>query len=185
MSRALVLVAEGSEETEVIITANVLRRAGVKTVLAGLLGPEIVAGARGLKLVPDVALADAQGPWDAIVLPGGMAGAEAFAASPAVGQLLRDAETQGIVVAAVCAAPIALVAHGVFAGRTLTSYPSVRERVEAHGTWIAADAVEHEGLITGSGPGTCFEFALTLVESLRGSDVADSVRADLLIEPQE
>jgi len=62
--------------------------------------------------------------FDAVVLPGGGPGAKALAANAAVGKLLRAQEKSGRVVAAICAAPTALKAHGVAKGRKITSYPS-------------------------------------------------------------
>lgn len=43
--------------------------------------------------------------------------------------------------------------------------------------------VERDGLIlTSRGPGTSFEFALAIVEALSGKDVADQVKAPLVLE---
>jgi protein DJ-1 len=54
--RALVLLADGAEEMETVIPVDVLRRAGIHVVLAGLAGAGPVTCSRGVHLVPDVAL---------------------------------------------------------------------------------------------------------------------------------
>lgn len=43
--------------------------------------------------------------------------------------------------------------------------------------------MERDGLIlTSRGPGTSFEFALAIVEALRGKEVADEVKAPLVLK---
>lgn len=44
-----------------------------------------------------------KGPYDVIVLPGGLGGAKAMAESKIVGELLQDQEKNGRLVAAICA----------------------------------------------------------------------------------
>lgn len=113
----------------------------MKVTLAGLEGGDAVTCSRGVNLVPDATLEDAlvgAKVYDVVVLPGGGPGAAALAASkqvptapatpdsPKVGELLKQQELEERLVAAVCAAPTALLAHGVFTGRRLTSYPAFR-----------------------------------------------------------
>lgn len=184
MARALVIFAQGSEEMETTITVDVLRRGGVEVVLAGLDGPGPVQCSRGVRIVPDAALSDVEGPFDVIVLPGGNEGARRLSESPAVGELLRAQEAAGRAAAAICAAPIALVKHGVYAGRKLTSYPSVHDVVGAHGELAAEPVVDDRNLVTSQGPGTTFAFALSLVERLAGEETADGVRKGMLLPPR-
>ena len=166
--RALIIVAEEAEEMEVVITVDVLRRAGVEVHVAGLDGPGVVTCSRGVKLEPDVALAEARGPYDVVILPGGLGGVRRLSASAAVGALLREREAAGDKVAAICAAPATLVEHGVFRGRRMTSHPSVKAAVEAHATRLDDRVVVDGSLVTSQGPGSAFEFALELARELAG-----------------
>ncbi|MCB9636532.1 MAG: DJ-1/PfpI family protein, partial [Sandaracinus sp.] len=95
MPTALVLLAEGAEEMEVVILVDVLRRGGIEVTLAGLDGPEPVRCSRGVLLTPDVGLADAPADPDVLVLPGGAGGAERLAASEEVGTRLRARQETG------------------------------------------------------------------------------------------
>jgi protein DJ-1 len=181
---------------EATIAVDVLRRAEVEVVLAGLDGPDPVRCSRGVRIVPDAALADVvrdsafAGPsgvghepaFDALVLPGGKGGAERLAGSPVVGRLLRDQAEAGRIVAAICAAPIALAAHGVFAGRRMTCHPSVNDIVGAHGRLAEGPVVEDRELLTSQGPGTAFAFALALVGRLCGAETAARVRAPMMLQ---
>ena len=55
-TKALVFLATGAEEMETVITVDVLRRAGINVVLAGVNGLEPVVCSRNVKIVPDVQL---------------------------------------------------------------------------------------------------------------------------------
>ena len=77
---ALVLLAEGAEEMETVITVDVLRRAEIDVTVAGLTGPDTVKCSRGVFVKPDVALSEAASKqYDIIILPGGLKGAQAIA----------------------------------------------------------------------------------------------------------
>ena len=76
--RAIVAVADGSNETEAITVLDVLRRAGVEVVCAKVGGDGLeVEMARGVRVLADKHLDDSLA--DMIVLPGGLKGAENFA----------------------------------------------------------------------------------------------------------
>lgn len=178
---ALVMLAAGAEEMEVSIVVDVLRRSGIKVTVAGLAGSGVVVCSRGLKLVPDVALGDVAGTFDVVVLPGGAQGAENLAGSPLVGRHLKNQWQRGRLVAAICAAPLALARHEIGLGDTITCHPSVSSFLQ--GAYVLSDArvVESGALVTSQGPGTSFEFALTLVRRLRGPEVERQVAGALIL----
>ncbi len=183
--RALVILAEGAEEIEVVVPVDVLRRAGVEVTLAGLDGPGVVTCSRGIRIAPDGAMSEAVGPFDLVVLPGGRGGAERLAASEAVGVLVRARDKSGDLVAAICAAPFALAEHGAFAGRTMTAHPSVHEIVSAHATLTLGTVVVDGNLVTSPGPGASFDFALALVEMLVGPERAAEVSTPMMLPERD
>ncbi|PAV59709.1 hypothetical protein WR25_20800 isoform B [Diploscapter pachys] len=130
---ALLIATDGSEEMEVVITADVLVRGGVKVTIAGLNGTQPFKCARGTKIVPDAAFEDAKtGSYDVVILPGGQPGSNTLAAHEGVGFLLREQHEKGKLVAAICAAPIALKSHKIPAD-LVTSHPSVQKQLEEAG----------------------------------------------------
>lgn len=182
MARALVLLAPGCEEMEAVIVIDVLRRAGVEVVAAGLAAEPIVAS-RGVKIVPDVALAAVSDElFDAIVLPGGAPGARALGADERVLDRLRAHHSAGRVCAAICAAPTVLARAGIVGGRRITSHPAVVAELRAAGF----DVSEHEAVvvdgnvITSRAPGTAFEFAYALVERLVGAGKVAELESGIL-----
>lgn len=180
------LLAPGAEEMETTIIVDVLRRAELEVVLAGVDGDGPVRCSRGVRIVPDVSLdsvaaAAERGEFDAIVLPGGAGGADLLAASEVVGRVLRRQWQEGRLIGAICAAPLALATHQIAKGTDITSFPGVRPRLSGDYSWHDQRVVESGSLITSQGPGTTFEFALALVEHLLGKDVAERVRGPLLL----
>ncbi len=182
--KALVLLATGSEEMEAVISIDVLRRAGIEVTVAGVDGAEPVRCSRGVVIAPDVALSEVDGVYDVLVLPGGAEGAKRLAESAQVGDLLRDHELGGRMVAAICAAPIALQAHGVFEGRKLTSHPSVKPLLESWGDYTEHPVEADGNLITSRGPGTAFPFALRIVGALTDAERMVEVRAPMMFPVQ-
>jgi len=182
--RALVVISNGSEEIESVTPIDVLRRANVEVTVAGLQSKENVICSRNVILGPEVSFAEAltKGTYDAIILPGGLGGAKCFSESKELGDFLKEQEKSGRLVAAICAAPTALKAHGIGNGKSITSYPSVKDQMTDGGNYIySEDRVVIDGnLITSRGPGTAMEFSLALVEYLVGKEKSEEVAKGLL-----
>ncbi|XP_075929023.1 Parkinson disease protein 7 [Petromyzon marinus] len=184
--RALVILAKGAEEMETVIPTDVLRRAGIKVTLAGLAGPEPVQCSRDVVICPDTSLekAMAEGPYDVVVLPGGNLGAQNLAESAAVKLVLQAQMDRKGLIAAICAGPTALKAHGIAFGSKVTTHPLAKDKMMEGGHYVYSEArVERDGnVITSRGPGTSFEFALFIVEALLSADAASAVKAPLVLK---
>lgn len=184
MPSALVILAEGAEEMETVISADVMRRGEVNVTIAGLTGDGPVTCSRNVVIKPDTSLDKvASQEFDIIVCPGGAKGAESLAGSKQVGEILKKQESRGALIACVCAAPIALASHGIAKGKKLTSHPSVQQKLKDAGYTYVEDRVAVDGkLITSRGPGTCFEFGLAIVEALQGKEKSDALVAPMLVK---
>ncbi|WP_336194249.1 protein deglycase YajL [Providencia stuartii] len=184
----LICIANGSEEIETVTTADLLVRAGVTVTLASVTddGSVTITASRGIKLIADTPLIKvADDPFDAIVLPGGMGGAETFRDSPLVVEKVRRMHLDGKIVAAICAAPaMVLEYHQLFPIGNITGYPSTREQIAAN-KWVDKRVYfdERVNLLTSQGPATTFDFALKLIELLVGRDTAANVASQLVLPP--
>jgi 4-methyl-5(b-hydroxyethyl)-thiazole monophosphate biosynthesis len=181
MPRVLVPLAQGCEELEAVTIIDLLRRAGIEVVSAGLAeGP--VRASRGTVLVPDATLDSvAADDFDMIVLPGGLPGADYLDADPRIRTLLKRTAERGHYTAAICAAPKVLASAGLLDGRQATAYPGVLDRLDLHGTRIQDAAVVQDGkVITSRGPGTAMDFALELISLLAGKDKRAQVEQGLV-----
>ncbi len=181
MAKALMLLADGVEEMEAVIVADVLRRAGVEVTLASVGGTCEITASRGVRLVADTLLQAVQPErFDALVIPGGANGVNRLKADPRVLDLVRGWTAAHKPVAAVCAGPLVLQAAGVLNGTRVTSHPSVRQQLA--GIAVCDERVVEDGLfITSQGPGTSMEFALALACRLVGAGTARAVAAGLIL----
>lgn len=180
MARILVPLAHGCEELEAVTIIDLLRRAGLEVVTAGL-EPGPVKASRGVVLQPDVLLeAVLDQSFDMVALPGGLPGADHLDRDPRIHALLeRVASHQGFT-AAICAAPKVLAHAGLLAGRQATAYPGVLEGMQLDDVRLGGAAVVRDGqVITSRGPGTAMDFALALIEALEGREKRDEVEAGL------
>ena len=181
MPRVLVPIAEGCEELEAVTIIDLLRRAGVEVVTAGLVaGP--VRASRGVVLLPDTTLdAVVAEDFDMVVLPGGLPGADHLDQDPRIRQILQRTAQAGGYTAAICAAPKVLASAGVLDGRRATGYPGVLERLSLSKTELLAQPVVTDGrVITSRGPGTAMDFALELIERLLGKERRGEVERPLM-----
>ncbi|KAK3931865.1 Parkinson disease protein 7-like protein [Frankliniella fusca] len=182
--RVLALLTEGTEEMELVISVDVLRRAGIDVTVAGLSTDKVYKCSRGVLVNSDSTLDEAlsKGPYDVVLLPGGP-GYKTFASSEKVGAVLKDQEKGERFIAAICAAPVVLKAHNVCSKKKITCYPSVKDQmVEADAyTYVDSKVVVDGKLITSQGPGTAYDFGLSIIEQLVGKDAATQVAKALLL----
>lgn len=177
MSGALVFLASGFEEIEGITVIDILRRADIDTVVAGL-EPNPIIAARQTRHLADVLLAeiDSARQFEIVILPGGAEGARHLAESRLVGEWLARQRERDQWVAAICAAPTALLAHGwLKPGEKIISHPTVQAQFPA-GQIQSTDRVVVDGkLITSLAAGSAMEFAFEIVRRLRGADAVARV----------
>lgn len=181
MPRVAVMLADGFEEVEAMAIIDVLRRAEIDTVVAGLHEGHITS-ARRVKVIPDTVI-DTVRPddFDMIVLPGGQPGADNLNADPHVKELIISFSQKGKLIGAICAAPIVLASAGLLQGRRATSYPSYRDRLG--GALYGEQSVVTDGTVLSSrGPGTALSFGLAIVERLVGKEKAQKIKEAMLIQ---
>ena len=181
---ALVPIAEGSEEIEVVCIVDTLRRGGVAVTVASVMDDLQITASRQTKIVADVPIADCVGKtFDLIALPGGMPGAEHLRDNSELTALLAAQHDAGRLIGALCASPaVVLLPHGLLDGHRATCFPSffplLQEALEVE---ALEDRVVDDGtLITSRGPGTAIEFALTLVERLFSAEHAAAIGERML-----
>jgi protein deglycase len=178
--RILVPLAEGFEEIEAVNVIDILRRADVDVVTAGL-KEGLVQGSHKIKVLPDTTLEKIDyRDFDGLVLPGGAPGFVNLGNDEHILKMVRDMDRAGRVVAAICAAPSVLIKAGVLQGRRATVSPSGKAQVEACANFSEERVVVDGNLITSRAPGTALEFALKLVEVLAGKEKMREVKAQTM-----
>ena len=176
----LVPLAEGFEEIEAVGVIDILRRADIVVVTAGL-KEGLVEGSHKIKVLPDTTLDRInQMDFDGLVLPGGAPGFVNLGNDQRILDMARRMDGAGKCVAAICAAPSVLIKAGVLQGRRATVSPSGKAQVEACADFREDRVVVDRNLVTSRAPGTALEFALKLVEQLAGREKMEQVKAQTM-----
>ncbi len=177
------LLADGFEDIEAVAPIDILRRAKVPLTTVGVTGRKVVSK-YGLSVETDAILSDIKTEgMEMLVLPGGP-GVQHFKANPAVLELVKAADREGRLIAAICAGPTVLAELGLLSGRRAVCFPGCVEELVQHGARIETDkqVTSDRNIITGQAAGSAIEFALKLVAMLRGWAASEKVRAEIYYE---
>ena len=178
MSKVNVYLADGFEEVEGLTVVDLLRRAGIETDMVSIMGRKEITGARKIPVLADKRFEEQDDP-DVIVLPGGMPGTLHLKAHEGLADLIRKADKEGKLLAAICAAPSILGDLGLLKGREAVCYPGFEERLT--GAITSTNPVVTDGHITTSrGMGTAIPFALELTARMCGQEKADELAKGII-----
>lgn len=176
-----ILLGTGFEEVEAITPLDLLRRAGVQVLTAGING-KTVYGAHNIGIEADITI-DQMDLTDVemVVIPGGLGGVASIRASEQAMEALRFAWENGKFVAAICAGPTVLADLGITDGLQATCYPGCECGM---GTAVVADnaaCVRDGRVITGTSAGCAIPFGLALIAALKGEEIANTVAEKFVI----
>lgn len=171
-----ILLGDGFETVEALTPADLLRRAGVDVALVGIHGKTVVSG-QNITVQADITLDEVQfDEMEMLVLPGGLGGVDNIHKSIPAITLIQKAAEQGLWVAAICAAPTVLAHLGLLDRRNAIVYPGMEEDMYSAVVKVGRKVVKDGRFITGQAAGSSFDFALKLIEVLRGKEVSEQVR---------
>lgn len=179
-----ILLAAGFEEAEALVPADLLRRAGIEVVLAGVTGPE-VSGSHQITVKADKLLTEID-PTDVelLFLPGGLGGVTAITESPEAAALIEAVAAAGRYVAAICAGPTVLAGLGLLEGRQAVCFPGMETQMKGAIVQKGISVVLDKPFLTGEAAGSVFPFAFRLIELLKGKDIAEQVRSSIHFHSQ-
>ncbi len=176
-----VLLADGFETAEALIPVDILRRAGVEVVLAGVGSIEVVSSHR-VPVRADQTLEELNSAeLEMLVLPGGGVGVENLGKSEAVRALILKMSEEGKLIGAICAAPVLLAELGILEGKRAVCFPSMTDELVKYGARLQADErVTHDrNIITAQAAGSSFDFGFKLVAMLLGWQASEKVRKNM------
>ena len=182
-------MAAGFEEVEAITPVDYLRRADIEVVTVSVSADLNVRGSHGIHVRADKTIAEIHSvrDFDALILPGGTAGAANLAGSVELERLLHEAERFGTFICAICAAPVVVLAgRGLLKNHAFTCYPGTEAQVDYAGSaagakWSDARVVIDGNLITSRAAGTAGAFSLAIIEQLAGKEAASRIAAQVLL----
>lgn len=175
------LLGTGFEETEAVAPLDLLRRAGVDVMTVGVNG-KVVYGSHGIGIEADILLEQMDlTQMEMIILPGGLGGVTSVRASSSAMDALKFAWDNDKFVAAICAGPTVLSDLGITDGRNATCFPGCESGMGSATIIDQVPCVTDGKLITGTSAGCAIPFGLALIAALRGTDLADQIKTQIVI----
>jgi 4-methyl-5(b-hydroxyethyl)-thiazole monophosphate biosynthesis len=170
MGKVLMFLAPGFEEIEAVTIIDLLRRADIEVVAAGL-ERDSITGSHGITISGDVFYKDIDpDDFEYLIIPGGQPGTNNLKEDEKVLDTVRKFEKENKLIGAICAAPTVLHKAGILENKKVTSYPSEKKVFETS-IYKENHVVRDENIITSRGVGTAIEFALELIGIIRGDNI--------------
>ena len=168
--KTMIIVNNGLEECEALVTYDLLYRAGIETDLVGF--SEEILSSHNVTFKAHRLLDEVSGDeYDCLILPGGMPGTKNLENDQRVQDLIDDFVRKDKYIAAICAAPSILIHKGLLDSRRFICFPGF----EGDLTPEKEKAVIDGRFITGKGLGAAFEFGKLIIENLVGREKAEEV----------
>ena len=180
-----VFLADGFEEIETLGIIDILRRCNLVVQTLSVTGKRIVVSARGVVIKADSLFRkNHMENCEAVILPGGLKGAETLEKNAVLRQTLQTCYSEGAIVAAICAAPMVLGSARLLDNKHATIYPGMESHIQGaiyhNEAWVVSDS----NIITACGPAATFPFAFTIARALlKDSVVVDQVELGMCFHP--
>ena len=177
MSKVLIFLVDGFEEVEALATIDILRRGDVDLQSVSITGRREVMGSHKIPVIADILFEEADFNVDMLIVPGGTI---AFNDHTPLKEQIKAFAESGKRVAAICAAPMVLGGLGLLKGKRATCYPGFEQYLDG-AEFVPEKVITDGNITTGRGPGMAFDFALEVLELLKGKDTADKVAGQFLL----
>ena len=180
--RIAALAADGFEEVELVIPLRARKRAGAEVDVVSLRHGRI----RGVNLhVPasrvgvDRTIGEADpGDYDGLLLPGGFINPDLLRQSAEAREFVRAFAASDKPIATLCHGPWVLASAGLLDGRTLTSWPGIRDDlVNAGATWLDQEVVRDGNLTTSRGPQDMAAFVPATLDAFAATSLEPTTTA--------
>lgn len=168
--KTMIIVTNGLEECEALITYDMLYRAGVEVDLVGL--QDEVESSHKVTFKAHKNINDINpDEYNCLVLPGGMPGTLNLENDDRVQNLIDLFVKQDKYVCAICAAPSILIHKGLLQNNKFICFPGFENGL----TPANEKAVQDGKFITGKGMGAAVEFSYLIIKNLINEDKAKEV----------
>lgn len=180
--KAALFLAEGFETVEALGTVDILRRAGIETDTVSVTDSVQVLSSQKINVSADTVISKIQfDSYDILILPGGMPGTINLEKCKVLTEAVIRFNSQGKLLAAICAAPTVLAHTGCLTGKKASVYPGREKDLEDGGAKVSFDSVSEDGnVITARGMGVTNDFALAIVARCAGRGISDNIRKGII-----
>jgi protease I len=167
--KVAVLVTDGFEQSELVEPRRALRDAGARSMIVSPRKNEVqgwIHFDKGDRFRVDVSLDAANSDdFDALVLPGGVVNPDQLRMQPKAVEFVKGFVDAGKPIAAICHGPWTLIEADAVRGRSITSWPSLRQDLlNAGAKWVDREVVADNGLVSSRKPADLPAFTRKMVE---------------------
>lgn len=169
--RVAILLTEGFEQTELTGPKDALEHHGATTRVVSHRRGKVQAFRhhdRGDQFDVDLTFAEIRAEdFDAVLLPGGVINSDQMRAIPHAQHFLRDMDEAGKPVFVICHGAWVLISAGLVDGRTMTSWPTLRDDIRnAGGTWVDSEVVVDGNWVSSRKPADIPAFNQKMIDLL-------------------
>lgn len=188
--RIAVLAADGFEKLELSVPVTALRAAGADVDIVSLRRGRIrgvnlhePAGRVGVDKTLDTAKSS---DYDGLLVPGGFISPDLLRQSAEAREFVKEFDAAHKPIATLCHGPWLLSSAELVKGRTMTSWPGIRDDlVNAGATWVDEPVVQDRNWVTGRGPQDLEAFVPAIVKQFEQTNLsAAPSRASTISSPQ-
>ena len=166
----MIIVNDGLEECEALITYDLLYRAGIDVELVGF--TKEITSSHKVTFKADRLLDEIDpNEYECLILPGGMPGTANLENDERVQNLIDLFVKEDRYVCAICAAPSILIHKGLLNNRKFVCFPGFENGLVPE----KEKAVQDGKFITGKGMGAGFEFSYLIIKNLVSEEKAREV----------
>ena len=179
--KALIISADGFEDTELLVPCYRLKEAGLDVVVSSM-NRGTITGLHGYEVAVDKTLEEVDpGDYGILVLPGGKAPGS-VRKEPKALAIARTFFAADRPVAAICHGPQILVSADLLKGRRLTCTASVAKEVkEAGGLYEDRDVVIDGNLVTSRQPADLPEFLRGMMQQVEESTLTQAAAEAIVV----
>ena len=180
INKIAVHLAEGFEEIEAVSIIDVLRRAEINVIVVSISDIMQVTGSHGIKIIADRLFNSVDYELiDMIILPGGMPGSAHLNEHLGLREQILNFNENNKLLGAICAAPLVFGNLKILKNKNATCYPGFENQL--HGAIVTHENLEvADNIITAKGAGVAIDFALKIVEILKGKILAEKLAEKMI-----
>ena len=174
---AALIATDDFEDLELFHPMYRLQEEGIRTIVIGLTRDPI-KGKKGYSITPSASIDEVNAEsFDFLVVPGGKS-PEKLRLNNKILKFVKDFDTEGKPIAAICHAGQVLASAGIVKNRTLTCVAGIRDDMINAGARYVGKAVVSDGnLITSRVPSDLPEFARAMIDVFRKPQLLQTPRS--------
>lgn len=174
--KGIILLANHFEDTETILTIDLIRRASIELDLVSISDSLELTTQYNLKIKAEKKINEVNlDEYDFLIIPGGKAVFETHLSSEVTKSIVQKFYNQQKLIATICAAPSILGQLGYLDNIPFTCFPSCEEKMP-NGQYLQNESVVvNNNLITAKAAGATFDFAYEIIKYVKGQETADKV----------